>query len=70
MWMVLITVLLAGFVTGCASPEATRTRAGGPGADVGNTATPVELHAGARPYHATPNVLPVVRDGTASPRTK
>ena len=67
---VLITVFLAGFVTGCTSPEATRTRAGGPGADVGNTAKPVEMHGGSRPYYATPNVLPAVRNGAASPRTK
>ena len=70
MRMVLITVLLAGFMTACTSPEATRTRAGGPGADVGNTAKPVEMHAGSSPYYATPNVLPAVSDGSASPRTK
>ena len=67
---VLITVLLAGFVTACTSPEATRTRAGGPGADVGNTGERVELHGGSRPYYATPNLLPAVRDGAPSPRTK
>ena len=66
----LITVLLAGCVTGCTSPEATRTRAGGPGADVGNTGKPVELHAGSRPYYATPNILPAVRGGDALPSTR
>ena len=66
---VLISMLLAGVVTGCTSPEATRTRSGGPGADVGNTAKEVEMHAGSRPYYATPNVLPTVRGG-AVPRTK
>jgi hypothetical protein len=40
----------------CASPEARRTRGGGPGADVGNRGSPVELHAGAQPYHQTPCV--------------
>ena len=39
----------------CASPEAHRTR-GGPGADVRNWGNPVELHAGAQPYHQTPCV--------------
>ena len=39
----------------CASPEATRTR-GSPGADVRNWGKPVELHAGAQPYHKTPCV--------------
>ncbi len=39
---------------GCASPEATRTRGGGPGADTGNHGTVVQLHAGAKIYHRTP----------------
>jgi hypothetical protein len=40
----------------CTSPEATRQRAGGPGADVGNHGS-VELHAGADPYAGTPVVV-------------
>jgi hypothetical protein len=40
----------------CASPEAGRPRGGGPGADVKNWGRPVELHAGAQPYHGTPCV--------------
>ena len=50
----LVAVLLA--LTACSSPEATRTRGGGPGADVRNWGKPVELHAGAQPYHKTPCV--------------
>lgn len=50
--MTLCLLLLAA----CASPEATRSRGGGPGADVGNRRTPVEMHAGARPYHDSPCV--------------
>ena len=49
--------LLAGAVaaSGCVSPETTRTRGGGPGADVGNHPRgPVELHAGARMFAGTP----------------
>jgi hypothetical protein len=42
------------FLAACASPEATRTRGGGPGADVKNWGQPVELHAGAEPYYKTP----------------
>lgn len=38
----------------CASPEAVRSRGGGPGADVGNRGDPVEFHAGAEPYYKTP----------------
>jgi|GEM_PF-3396393 len=41
----------------CSSPEATRMRAGGPGADVGNVRPVVELHGGARPYHDTPRLI-------------
>lgn len=41
-----ITVLLiAGVLAGC-SPEASRTRGGGPGGDIGNRATEVQLHPG------------------------
>jgi hypothetical protein len=51
------TFLLTGLVlTACASPEAVRTRGGGPGGDVKNWGRPVELHAGAEPYHDTPCV--------------
>ena len=39
----------------CASPEAGRSR-GHAGADVKNWGHPVELHAGAQPYHKTPCV--------------
>ena len=41
----------------CTSPEATRMRAGGPGADVGNRQPVVRMHEGARPYWRTPNLL-------------
>ncbi len=44
-----------GLSAGCASPEAGRPR-GHPGADVKNWGNPVELHAGAQPYHDTPCV--------------
>jgi len=52
-WIAALLVAAAGL--GCTSPEATRTRGGGPGADVGNHPRgPVELHAGARTYSGTP----------------
>jgi hypothetical protein len=38
----------------CASPEATRTRGGGPGADPGNHDRVARLHAGATMYYRTP----------------
>jgi hypothetical protein len=52
-----MTVFL--LLAACSSPEATRTRGGGPGADVRNWAQPVEIHAGARPYYETPCVTDV-----------
>jgi hypothetical protein len=45
----------ASLLLACASPEAGR-RPGHPGADVKNWGRPVELHAGAQPYHDTPCV--------------
>lgn len=55
-----LTITLLGFlpvVLGCASPEASRTRGGGPGADGGNRGEVVEMHAGAEPYHRTPQLI-------------
>ena len=50
----IVVLVVAGATLGCTSPEATRTRAGGPGADVGNHPRgAVQLHAGARMYHET-----------------
>jgi hypothetical protein len=40
-------------VAACASPEATRVRGDGPGADVGNLGRVVVIHEGARPYYDT-----------------
>lgn len=50
-----LVALLA--LAACTSPEATRQRAGGAGADVGNRGETVELHAGSEPYWRTPAVL-------------
>lgn len=50
----LLTLGMLTVCAACASPEAQRTRGGGPGADTGNRAAVVELHAGARPYYQTP----------------
>ena len=41
----------------CTSPEATRQRAGGPGADSGNRRGTVQMHEGAEPYWKTPRRL-------------
>jgi hypothetical protein len=42
-------------VAGCASPEATRSRGGGPGADIGNRTQDVKMHAGSQPFWKTPD---------------
>jgi hypothetical protein len=39
----------------CVSPETTRSRGQGAGADVGNRASRVEVHAGSDPFWKTPN---------------
>jgi len=48
---------LGAAAAACTSPEATRTRAGGPGADPGNRRDVVRLHEGADPYWRTPRRL-------------
>ncbi|HZU05077.1 MAG TPA: hypothetical protein VFB73_03820 [Chloroflexota bacterium] len=49
-----------GLVLAC-SPEAERTRGGGPGADIGNRGPSVELHGQSNPYYHTPLVGEAVR---------
>jgi protein NrfD len=45
----------AAITISCVSPESTRTRGSGAGADVGNRRSRVELHAGSDPFWKTPN---------------
>jgi hypothetical protein len=47
-------VLACAALTACRSPEATRQRGGGPGADPGNRPAQVKMHEGSRPYWNTP----------------
>jgi hypothetical protein len=42
----------------CTSPEASRTRGGGPGADIRNVDARIQMHAGSRMYHQTPCLIP------------
>ena len=42
-----VTLALLAAVAACASPEAGRSRGGGPGADPGNHGRVVEVHGGA-----------------------
>ncbi len=50
----LVIAALAAALFACSSPEATRSRGGGPGADVGNRRGEVQLHAGSSTYYGTP----------------
>jgi hypothetical protein len=41
----------------CASPEATRTRGGGAGADLHDRQTEIRMHEGSAPFWETPIVI-------------
>jgi hypothetical protein len=49
----LLAVAFAAGLIGCDSPEVSRTRGGGPGADVGNRGR-VDLHGRSEIYYQTP----------------
>ena len=55
----LAAVLAATLLAACTSPEATRMREGGQGADVGNRRQIVRLHEGSRPYWSAPRIAGV-----------
>jgi hypothetical protein len=54
--IVLLTLLV--YLAACASPEMTRTRGGGPGADPGNRGKIMQIHEGAKPFEKTPKIIP------------
>ena len=60
----LLPLALAGLIAACDSPEATRARGAGPGADVGNRGR-VELHGGSEMYYGTPVVVSAPKGTTA-----
>ena len=51
---VVVAAAFATLIVGCTSPEATRQRAGGAGADPGNRKPVVQMHQGSDPYYGTP----------------
>ena len=63
----LLLIALAGMVA-CASPEATRVRGQGRGADVGNVTGSVAMHEGSDPYWRTPRVRGLVGPALDSAR--
>jgi hypothetical protein len=50
-------IVLFLFIVACVSPETTRIRGGGPGADVGNRDKFVQMHEGSRPFEKTPKII-------------
>jgi hypothetical protein len=55
---IIVIAAFSLFAFGCASPEAGRTRGGGPGADPGNRGTMLRVHEGAKPFENTPKKIP------------
>ena len=53
----IVGLALAAALAACTSPESTRMRSGGPGADPGNRRGVVRMHEGAQPYWKTPRRL-------------
>jgi hypothetical protein len=52
----LVILFALGALVAACSPEATRTRNGGPGADVGNRHGATELRGSIDPFHGVPRV--------------
>lgn len=61
----LLALALLGLLAACESPEASRGRGTGPGADVGNRGR-VELHGGSQMYYGTPVVASAPKGATAA----
>jgi hypothetical protein len=55
-YLLVVGVVVAGLVA-CDSPEARRSRGGGPGADIGNRRQVVQMHEGSKPFHDTPRLV-------------
>lgn len=51
-------LLMAAACAACGSPEATRTRGGGPGGYTGNRPEIVRMHEGSQQYWRTPELIP------------
>ena len=52
-----LLMIMSAVIAGCTSPETTRSRGGGPGADLGNRGSVVRMHEGSRPYADTPKLI-------------
>ena len=56
---IVATLVACGALSGCTSPETTRSRCYGQGADVGNRPGVVKMHEGSDPYWKTPQRITV-----------
>ena len=65
--LTLSMLLIGAAVSGCVSPETTRTRGDGPGADVGNRGPVVKLHEGSDPFWKTPDRIPIEQQPPLAP---
>jgi len=61
----LVGLAVIGLLAACESPEASRHRGMGPGADVGNRGR-MDLHSGSEIYYGTPVVVSAPKGTTAS----
>ena len=52
-----LLMIIAVAAAGCTSPEADRSRGGGPGADMGNRSSIVRMHEGSRQFERTPKII-------------
>ena len=59
--MLSVLLLVGGLLATACSPEATRARGGGPGGDIGNRSTVIDMHGRIDPYYETPRYT----EGTA-----
>lgn len=62
-WLFVVVSIVG---SGCTSPEATRQRSGGPGADPGNRPSQVLMHEGSQQYWDTPVLIPTAAPSLAA----
>ena len=66
-WKIIVAALIVcGALPACTSPEATRSRGQGPGADIGNRKQVVKMHEGSDTFWKTPR-RPNVEHATLEP---
>ena len=64
-----LALIVGASLAACASPEATRTRQGGPGGDIGNRGARVEIHGRTDPSYDVPSVGQGIQKAGPDPQT-